>query len=226
MLRDLAYLFYPIYCAACDNPLYKNGRTLCTSCRHKLPLGNFHKVNGKKIKKVFYGRSKIENMTSLFLFRKDSLVQNLMHNLKYRGQESIGTELGSWLGEELSQVYDYQNIDYVIPVPLHPKRLKERGYNQVEKFGQEIAKRIRAEYLNSVLKKNSYNKKQSKHGRFSRWENTSETFGIHNQSLLINKHILIVDDIVTTGATLEACINVLKDIPGIKISIATMAMTE
>ncbi len=225
MLSDLAYLFYPIYCAACDNPLYKNERILCTSCRHKLPLGNFHKVNAKKIEKVFYGRAKIENATSLLLFEKDSLVQNLIHNLKYRGREEIGKELGVWLGQELSQSSVYQNIDAVIPVPLHPKRLRERGFNQVEKFGQEIAEKLNAEYVDFVLKKNSYNKKQSKNSRLTRWINTSETFGIQNESLLANKHILIVDDIVTTGATLEACIQVLKSIPGIKISIATMAIT-
>ncbi|WP_108804792.1 ComF family protein [Aquimarina sp. Aq107] len=225
MLSDLAYLFYPIYCAACDNPLYKNERILCTSCRHKLPLGNFHKVNAKKIEKVFYGRAKIENATSLLLFEKDSLVQNLIHNLKYRGREEIGKELGVWLGQELSQSSVYQNIDTVIPVPLHPKRLRERGFNQVEKFGQEIAEKLNAEYVDFVLKKNSYNKKQSKNSRLTRWINTSETFGIQNESLLANKHILIVDDIVTTGATLEACIQALKSIPGIKISIATMAIT-
>ncbi|WP_298547297.1 phosphoribosyltransferase family protein [uncultured Aquimarina sp.] len=225
MLSDLAYLFYPIYCAACDNPLYKNERILCTSCRHKLPLGNFHKVNAKKIEKVFYGRAKIENATSLLVFEKDSLVQNLIHNLKYRGREEIGQELGIWLGQELTQLSEYQYIDSVIPVPLHPKRLRERGFNQVEKFGREIAKKLDAEYIDIVLKKNSYNEKQSKNSRLTRWINTSETFGIQNESLLINKHILLVDDIVTTGATLEACIQVLKSIPGIKISIATMAIT-
>ncbi|MBQ4819968.1 ComF family protein [Aquimarina sp. MMG016] len=226
MLRDLIYLFYPIYCAACDNPLYKNERLLCTSCRHKLPLGNFHKVNAKKIEKVFYGRIKIENATSLFIFQKDGLVQNLIHNLKYRGQEKIGEELGKWLGEEISHSSDYQSIDVVIPVPLHKRRLRERGYNQVEKFGIEIAKKLDAEYIDYVLKKISYNKKQSKHGRLTRWINTSETFGIAHESLLINKHILLVDDIVTTGSTIEACVEVVKSIPGIKVSIATMAITE
>jgi len=225
MLSDLAYLFYPIYCAACDNPLYKNERILCTSCRHKLPLGNFHKVNAKKIEKVFYGRVKIENATSLLVFEKDGLVQNLIHNLKYRGREEIGKELGIWLGQELAQSPVYQNVDAIIPVPLHPRRLKERGFNQVEKFGKEIAKKLDAEYIDFVLKKNSYNQKQSKNSRLTRWRNTSETFGIKNESLLTNKHILIVDDIVTTGSTIEACIQVLKSIPGIKISIATMAIT-
>ncbi|TSE08006.1 ComF family protein [Aquimarina algiphila] len=226
MLRDLAYLLYPIYCAACNSPLYKNERLLCTSCRHELPLGNFHNVNAKKIEKVFYGRAKIENATSLFVFHKDSLVQNLIHNLKYRGREEIGTELGQWLGSDLSQITEYQDIDIIIPVPLHKKRLQERGYNQVEKFGIEIAKKLSAKYIDSVLKKKSYNKKQSKHGRLSRWINTSETFKVENESLLVNKHILLIDDIVTTGATIEACVKELNTIPGIKISIATMAITE
>ncbi len=226
MLRDLAYLFFPIYCAACSSPLYKNERLLCTSCRHELPLGNFHNVNAKKIEKVFYGRAKIENAISLFVFHKDSLVQNLIHNLKYRGREEIGTELGQWLGSDMCQIPEYQLIDIVIPVPLHEKRLQERGYNQVEKFGIEIAKKLNIKYIDSVLKKKSYNKKQSKHGRLNRWINTFETFGVENESLLVNKHILLIDDIVTTGATIEACIHELTTIPGIKISIATMAITE
>lgn len=226
MLRDLAYLFFPIYCGACDSPLYKNEKLLCTSCRHELPLGNFHNVNAKKIEKVFYGRAKIENATSLFVFYKDSLVQNLLHNLKYRGQEEIGVELGKWLGQELKQSIKYQDINIVIPVPLHKRRMRERGYNQVEKFGIEIAKSLNAKYVNSVLKKISYNKKQSKHERTNRWTNTVETFGTQNESLLVNKHILLVDDIVTTGATIESCINVLQSIPGIKISVATMAIAE
>lgn len=226
MLRDLIYLFYPIYCAACDSPLYKNERLLCTSCRHELPLGNFHNVNAKKIEKVFYGRAKIENATSLLIFHKNSLVQNLIHNLKYRGREEVGEELGRWLGQDLLQMSDYQNVDVIIPVPLHKKRLRERGYNQVEKFGIEIAKKLKAEYIDSVLKKISYNKKQSKHGKLNRWINTVETYGIQNESLLVNKHILLVDDIVTTGATIESCINALKTISGIKISVATMAITE
>ncbi len=226
MLRDLAYLFFPIYCAACDKPLYKNERLLCTTCRHILPLSNFHNVNAKKIEKVFYGRIKIENATSLFVFQKHGLVQNLIHNLKYRGREEIGIEIGRWLAEEISQNSDYQSIDAIIPVPLHKKRLRERGYNQVETFGVEIAKKLNVKYIDSVLKKNSYTSKQSKRGKLSRWVNTSETFGIQNESLLKNKHILLVDDIVTTGATIEACVNTLKTIPGIKISIATMAITE
>ncbi|GAA4273568.1 ComF family protein [Aquimarina gracilis] len=189
-------------------------------------MGNFHNVNAKKIEKVFYGRAKIENAASLFVFQKNGLVQNLIHNLKYKGREEIGEELGKWLGEKLIQNTDYQLIDIVLPVPIHKKRRKERGYNQVEKFGIEIAKKLDAEYIDIVLKKKFYNTKQSQRNKDARWANTSETFTIENSSLLENKHILLVDDIVTTGATIEACVDALKSIPNIKISIATMAITE
>ncbi|MCK8524196.1 ComF family protein [Aquimarina sp. D1M17] len=226
MLRDLVYLFFPTYCAACNNPLHQNERILCTTCRHELPLGNFHNVNAKKIEKVFRGRANIENGAALLIFQKGGLVQNLIHNLKYRGREEVGEELGKWLGEKLFQSTDFQNIKYVIPVPLHKKRLKERGYNQVKKFGIEISKKINAEYTDTFLKKNSYNNTQSKREKLKRWQNTAETFELQNTSLLENQHILLVDDIITTGSTIEACINVLKTVQGIKISIAAMAITE
>ena len=153
-------------------------------------------------------------------------MQKIIHDLKYRGNQRIGQELGKWLGAELARNNNYNNIDIVVPVPLHKKRLKERGYNQVERFGKEIALALNAQYQDKVLLKKSYNKKQSKSGRFHRWMNTSETFTMTNTSLLENKHILLVDDIITTGSTIEACVNQLKSIKKIKISVAAMAFTE
>ncbi len=226
MLRDLLYLFFPSYCSACDNTLFKNEQVICTRCRHELPLTHYHHLNVKKIEKVFYGRIPVINATALFSFQKESLVQNLIHNLKYRGQENIGVTLGQWLGSELQQIPNYQEIDIIIPVPIHKKRLAERGYNQVTKFGKEIATKLDAIYIDSVLKKKLHTSKQSKRKRLTRWKNAFETFEIKNGNLLENKHILIVDDIITTGATLEACAQVLLTIPNIKISIATMAITE
>lgn len=226
MLNDLAYLFFPVHCSACDNPLHKNERLICSSCRHKLPLTNFHYSNAEILEKVFYGRVLIANITALFVFEKQGLVQNLIHNLKYRNQEKISTELGKWLGHELSQITAYQEIDAVIPVPLHKLRLKERGYNQVAEFGREISLKLNAQYVENVLKKNIHTAKQSKRKQDNRWENIARSFSLENESSLQNKHILLVDDIITTGATLEACANTLSKIPGIKISIAAMAFTQ
>jgi len=219
MLRDFVYLLFPSYCAACTQTLHKNERLLCVTCRHKLSLA-------KKIEKVFYGRIKIENAAALFLFQKNSRVQNLIHNLKYRGKEEIGSEIGKWMGEKLYQNTDFENVNYVIPVPIHKKRFRERGYNQVEKFGVEIAKKLNATYIDNILKKKVYHSKQSKRDKESRWTNIYETFEMQNESLLENKHVLLIDDIVTTGATIEACVHMLQNVPNIKISVATMAITD
>ena len=226
MLCDLVYLFYPQHCAACDSNLDRNEHVLCTSCRYYLPQGNFHLVNVKNIEKVFYDHIKIENFVSLLVFEKEGLVQNLIHNLKYRGQQKIGTTLGAWLGSQLLNAKNFDGIDAVVPVPLHKKRLKERGYNQVEEFGKKIAQLLQVHYIDNVLIKKNYTAKQSKQKRIMRWQNSEATFGLQNQDALTGKHILLVDDIITTGATLQACINELKDIEGIKFSIATMAITE
>lgn len=224
MLQSITNLFFPKVCYACMNLLSDNIDTLCLNCRHDLPVTNFHFDNNKSIEKVLYGRSKIESGTALFRFEAKSNVQTLIHGLKYKGYEHIGFFLGNWLGAELSTVENYKNIDIVIPVPLHIKKLKKRGYNQVAKFGQQIAKHIHAKYLDDVLIKITNTKSQTNKKRLARWNSNDELFAIKNKTLIDNTHILIVDDIITTGATLEACINILNQAKNIKISIATMAI--
>ena len=206
--------------------MLKNESILCTSCLHDLPVTNYHLDNENPVKKVFYGRVKIEKATSLLHFRKKAGVQHLIHDLKYRGHREIGTYLGKWLGEELSMLPDYTDTDIVVPVPLHKSRLKERGYNQVEDFGKEIAIRINAVYRDDILLKVTSTQTQSLKDRLSRWGKLEDTLIIQNTENVHNKHILIVDDLVTTGSTLEACAHKLFEIPGVKLSIATMAITN
>ena len=206
--------------------MLKNESILCTSCLHDLPVTNYHLDNENPVKKVFYGRVKIEKATSLLHFRKKAGVQHLIHDLKYRGHREIGTYLGKWLGEELSMLPDYTDTDIVVPVPLHKSRLKERGYNQVEDFGKEIANRINAVYRDDILLKVTSTQTQSLKDRLSRWGKLEDTLIIQNTENVHNKHILIVDDLVTTGSTLEACAHKLFEIPGVKLSIATMAITN
>lgn len=217
-------LFFPNACYACSNLLVDNEKHICTSCRHNLPITNFHFNNSKIIEKIFYGRVKIENATALFRFQKKGIVQQLLHNLKYRGHEKISLILGDWLGNELKTISNYNTIDLVIPVPLHKKKLKKRGYNQTAKFGIQIAKALNAKYLDSVLIKTTATKTQVFKSRISRWNASKEVFAIENKSLIEGKHILLVDDIITTGATIEACVAVLNKASNIKISIATMAI--
>ena len=224
MLKPLVNLFFPKVCYACLNTLGDNEDTICVDCRNDLPVTNFHFNNDKSVVKVLYGRAKVEHGTALFRFEKKGPVQQLIHGLKYKGYENIGFVLGNWLGSELNEVEVYKNIDIVIPVPLHEKKLKKRGYNQVTKFGEQIAKALNKEYKENVLVKITNTKSQTTKERLLRWTNSDELFALKNMEAIDNKHILLVDDIITTGATLEACINVLSQVKNIKISIATMAI--
>jgi ComF family protein len=224
MLKPLVNLFFPKVCYACYNVLGDNEDTICVDCRNDLPITNFHFNNDESVIKVLYGRSKIEYGTALFRFEKKGPVQQLIHGLKYKGYENIGFVLGNWLGGELNEVEVYKSIDIVIPVPLHKKKLKKRGYNQVTKFGKQIAKELNTEYKEDVLVKITNTKSQTTKERLLRWTNSDELFALKNMEAIDNKHILLVDDIITTGATLEACINVLSQVKNIKISIATMAI--
>ncbi|WP_317044644.1 ComF family protein [Confluentibacter lentus] len=217
-------IFFPKVCYSCLNYLNDNEDTICISCRHDLPITNFHFNNDDTILKIFYGRAKVENATALFRFEKKSLVQQLIHGLKYKGYKQISRFLGDWLGGELRILNSYKDIDIVIPVPLHRKKLKSRGYNQVAGFGKQIAESLNATYKDDVLLKITNTASQTSKKRFARWNQTDELFIIQNSTSIENKHILLVDDIITTGATLEACISVLNQAKNIKVSVACMAL--
>ncbi|MFD1094735.1 ComF family protein [Salegentibacter chungangensis] len=225
MFHDLLNLLYPKTCNCCNGELTKNEEVICTSCLHELPLTNFHQDNVNPAKKVFYGRLQIENATALLYFRKKGMVQELIHNLKYRGNKEIGVYLGKWLGAELSQIEAYKDIQAVLPVPLHRKKLRSRGFNQVEGFARELAKSLDAEYMDDVLLKHSATSTQTLKNRISRWGVIEETFVIEQPEKLRHKHILLADDLITTGATLEACGTKLQEAGGVKISLAAMAIT-
>ncbi|MFD1062895.1 ComF family protein [Winogradskyella litorisediminis] len=226
MFNNLINLIFPKICHACKLPLSDNEKTVCTICRHELPITNFHFENNEAVKKVLYGRAELENATALLHFSKKGLVQELLHNLKYRGHEDIGEFLGNWLGEELKTIKNYKEIDVVVPVPIHKNKRRERGYNQVTKFGKAIAVALNADYLEDALLKLERTKTQVFKDRITRFEDAEKRFAIGNVSGLQNKHILLVDDIITTGATIENCVALLKTIESAKISVATMAIAE
>ncbi|MFD0977442.1 ComF family protein [Salinimicrobium gaetbulicola] len=226
MFHDLLDLLFPRLCNFCETALLPSETVLCTDCLHTLPTLQNHLEPDNETDKIFYGRIPIENATSLLLFEKKGITQKLIHNLKYKGHQEIGSFLGKWLGEELKTEKRYKEITAVIPVPLHKNKLKKRGYNQVEKFGKEIAAALQVPYNDRVLLKKSASDTQTVKKRFARWGSIGETFVVEEPNSLVGAHILLVDDLVTTGATLEACSEKLLQIPGIKISIATMAVTH
>ena len=175
---------------------------------------------------MLYGRVKLEEATALLHFSKKGIVQQLMHNLKYRNQEVIGRFLGEWLGEALKNSEAYTSIDVVVPVPLHKSKQRQRGYNQVDKFGRALAQALDADFNSDTLIKVSATKTQVFKDRLKRSSNIEENFTVSNLQVLKNKHILLVDDIITTGATIESCANSLFKIEGLRLSVATMAITD
>ncbi|MBO3099073.1 ComF family protein [Gelidibacter pelagius] len=226
MIINLLNLFFPQVCLSCDNPLEVNELYVCTVCRHELPLTNFESTTNNALTKKLYGRVLLRNASSLLWFSKKGLVQHLLHNLKYKGHEEIGEFLGKWLGEELSKRNEFKTVDVVIPVPLHSKRLKQRGFNQVHKFGKQLADALECDFNTEVLQKTKATTTQVFKDRIMRWINDDALFMVTEFETLKGKHILLVDDIITTGATIETCANALSKIEGVTISVATMAIAE
>jgi ComF family protein len=226
VVKNLLNLFFPTVCEACQKLLSDNEKVLCTECRHTLPVTNFHFDDPEAVKKILYGRVLLENATALLHFSKKSTVQQLLHNLKYRGHENISGFLGRWLGSELKALNNYKTVDVVVPVPLYKTKQRQRGYNQVDLFGREIARCLEVEYNTSVLIKTKPTATQVFKTRLKRWTEDTSLFSLSDTTSLKGKHILIVDDLITTGATIEACASVLHTIDDIKLSLATMAIAD
>jgi len=222
----LINLFFPKVCAGCRALLIANETVLCTHCRHEMPLTQYHLNSKNEAVKKFYGKIDIEHASALLYFNKKGIVQELIHNLKYRGYEEIGTVLGNWYVEDLKELNLDKPFDIVIPVPLHKRKLKERGYNQVTTFGKALAEGLKIEFNDSILYRKRYSKTQSKKNLLGRSDNIENLFDVISVEENQHKHFLIVDDVLTTGATLEACSRALQKIPGAKISIVCMAMAN
>ena len=225
-LKDFLGIFYPDLCANCENQLEKNENTICTFCRHDLPLTNFTNYSKNKIAETFYGRIIIHKANTLLFYRKEGITKKLIHELKYKGNEEIGSFFGNWLGEILKQNNEFSDINLIVPVPLHPQKLKQRGYNQVSKFGEKLSYHLNKPFLENVLLRTSTSKTQTFKARFERFNNNDTKFQSNNTSRFKNKHILLIDDVITTGATIESCAKELQKTEGVKISILTMAYTE
>ena len=223
--NNIKNLFFPEICFGCNNFLTMGEKTICTICRHGLPLTNFHNIKENPAKKVFYGRVEIENASAFIWYHKNTITQQLIHNLKYKGHQEIGSFFGNWYGHELVKSSLYQNIDFVLPVPLHPKKLKKRKYNQITEFGKCIAKQLNIDFVEDVLLQVKETATQTKKGRENRWNEKSNAYKINENVNLNNKHLLLVDDVITTGSTLEACVKTLRNYQNCKVSIVTIAIT-
>ena len=226
MLKYLINLIFPRLCVCCDRVLVTQERIVCVSCVADLSMANMHITRSLQLKGMFYGKIDFKEAVALFYYHKTGKVSTLIHHLKYKNRPEIGTYLGGWFGSELQGLHQFKDVDVVIPVPLHRKKLKARGYNQVTLFGKSIAHFLNAKYEESVLFRESDTSSQTSKNRWHRWTNVTTRFWLNDDHGLKNKHIVIVDDVITTGATITACATELLKIPGVVLSVVVMAYTE
>ncbi len=220
---DLAGLLFPKSCLLCSKTLHQQEEILCTTCFYKLARTNFQKEAENPIIEIFSGRLPLASATTFLFFSKGGGTQQLIHKLKYKGKNEIGVYLGKLFGNQLNDSELFNTVDAIIPVPLHPKKEQKRGYNQSLMIVEGMAKSMKVRVFPDVLYRKIYTSSQTKKSRYERWQNVKDIFEIKKGQCLEGKHVLLVDDVITTGATLEACGNKLLEIPGIKLSIASLA---
>jgi ComF family protein len=224
--NDFIALVFPQLCQACGNTLVINEHVICTECYYDLPYTNFHQQPDNVVARQFWGRLELSSVYVLFYFSKGGKVQAMMHQFKYRNSPKIGNKLGEIAGQKLTSSSNHQDIDFIIPVPLHPRKLRQRGYNQSQQFAEGLSTRLNIPVDTVNLIRLKHTDTQTKKARFSRYENMKDVFGIRDAEQLAGKHVLLVDDIITTGSTIEACGLELLKIPGVKVSVAAIAYAE
>lgn len=225
-IHDFFGLIYPRICACCGNSLWKHEEIVCTLCHYHLPRTTFHLEEENPVTRLFWGREKVASAASCFWFNKGGKVQRLIHQLKYKGRKDIGIWLGKEYGRVLRTSPLFSEAEIIIPVPLHRKRLMKRGYNQAEQFAIGLGASMGIPVAGRILTREKATSTQTRKSRFSRWENVHGIFSLSDPQVLANRHVLVVDDVVTTGATLEAILHALHTVPGIRVSLATIAYTR
>lgn len=225
-INDFGELFFPKLCVSCAGRLVSQEKYLCFECWRDLPVTNFHTNPENKVAQLFWGRVAIENATAFFTYKKGSNYQHLIHFVKYKGMKELGMETGRRFGFVLAQATYFNNVDVIVPVPLHPKKQKLRGYNQSEWIALGIAQTLQKPVSANNLKRNLHTSTQTKKNRFERWQNVEGIFEVARPDEFFGKHILLIDDVVTTGSTLEACAFQLLKIGEAKVSIATLGFAN
>lgn len=226
MWNSFLSLIFPNNCAVCELMLYKNEKAICTSCLYQLPKTNYHSYQDNPVAKLFWGRVFLQSATAAYFFTKDNSIQKLMHALKYKKETDIGEKLGSVYGTELANSNLFKTVNTIVPVPLHEKKLKKRGYNQSDFFAKGLSQSMNLPYSSTALARVNATESQTRKSRFKRWENVQSVFCVADETALKNKHVLLVDDVVTTGATIEACANEILKLPNTMVSVATIAFAQ
>ncbi|MBP5710615.1 MAG: ComF family protein [Bacteroidales bacterium] len=223
LLTNLIALFYPVTCMSCGRVLLQHEKHICLHCMAHLPETNYHLDKDNPLNLIFLGRVPIENVASFLFFKKGELVQKMLHELKYNGNQDIGDFLGECYGKKLANTQAFASIDMILPIPLHKKKLRLRGYNQSECIAKGLSRSMGIPYRTDILVRTEYTETQTHKSRFNRWENVKEVFAVENEEDIKGKHILICDDVLTTGATTEAAVEKILQAADVKVSVVTLA---
>lgn len=222
ILADLKHLFYPHVCTGCGSDILAADNLLCAKCFSNLPVTLYAQYTNNPIEKIFWGRIPLSAAHAEYYFAKESLIQHLIHQLKYKGNTAIGEYLGQLLATSLLKSNRFNNIDALIPLPLFPDKERKRGYNQAAVICNGMSEIMNVPVLNNVLIRQRFTETQTKKHRAERWENVESSFAVKNESLIKGKHLLLIDDVITTGATLEASGQCLLKTGEVKLSIAAL----
>jgi len=224
--ESLLHVVFPHVCDGCGSDLLNIESRLCIRCLASLPETNFEIHPNNPVEKDFWGRLPIISGSAHLYFTKESLVQHLMHQLKYRGNKDLGVQLGRIMGNVLKSSNRFNEIDALIPLPLFPSKEKKRGYNQAKVLCDGIAEIMNLPVLSNVIIRPQHTETQTKKGRIERWKNIEGKFKLIDPLAIQTKHLLLIDDVVTTGATLEACGNELLTAENVKLSVATLCIAS
>lgn len=224
-LSSLLHLFYPHTCEGCGSDLLSDHQFLCARCMHQLPVTGFFAKADNPVEKIFYGRVPVKQAAAAFYFTKSSLLQHLLVQLKYKSNKEAGYFLGRMLGHALAASERFVDTDVLVPLPLHPKKEFIRGYNQAALLCEGIAEVWPKPILLHAVTRTRFTETQTHQNRQSRWQNMEAVFAVTQPELLTNKQILLVDDVITTGATLEACGASILEVKGAALSIVAAGYT-
>lgn len=211
---------------SCNNLLVKHEELVCNHCYISLPRSDFHLEVNNELERVFAGRIPVVKAASYYLFEKSGRVQRVLHSIKYKKNRQLAEQIGSWYAQSLKDCKEVTGADVIIPVPLHPEKQKQRGFNQSEAFAAGLGKELEIPLDTVSLLRSKYTETQTRKNKFARWENVEGKFELKNPELLKNKTVIIVDDVITTGATIDACSEALRIAEGIKIVVLSLAYAK
>jgi ComF family protein len=222
---DLISLLFPRICYGCGNHLLRNEDIICTDCYISIPRTNFHKVRDNPVAQLFWGRCLIEKAAAFSFYTRGSRIRKLLHNLKYNGIKEIGPEMGRIYAHSLRDSGFFVDIDMIVPVPLHPSKQRKRGFNQSEYISSGISEVAGLPVDLKSLRRISASDTQTKRSRYERWMNVEGIFEVSDQEVFRGKHVLLVDDVITTGSTIESCAMELLKIEDCKVSVVALAVS-